>query len=90
VATCQGWPWWATTTVWAVGSWHRPSPSAYLTAARHWDGTSWRHTPTPSMGDEPRLNGADALADGLVWAVGQVYEGGQFRTLTMRICSGRS
>jgi hypothetical protein len=60
----------ATNDVWAVG-FTGPENDRSKTLVMHYDGTSWKKSPSPSVGSgASELNGVVALAPNDVWAVG--------------------
>ena len=63
--------------VWAVG--HADSNSGSASLTLHWDGSVWRHVPSPSPGSAGNnLSGVAAVSANDIWAVGE-QSGGQTR-----------
>jgi hypothetical protein len=57
------------TDIWTVG-FEFTFANGYLPLTEHWDGTSWRRFPVPTLPDYTFLYGVDAVSADDVWAVG--------------------
>jgi hypothetical protein len=62
------------TDIWAAGA-HHNGTDVWQTTAMHWDGTSWRIVPTPSIGPISSLNALAAISPNDVWAAGESSTG---------------
>jgi hypothetical protein len=70
--------------VWAVG-YKTFGNRATETLVLHYDGTSWRQVPTPTLGNgENVLTSVSAASADNVWAAGYYVDGPQYKTLTLR------
>lgn len=70
--------------LWAVGGKARPaSPYKSKPLAMHWNGSSWSVVGTPKVkhSAHTRLDDVAAISPRNVWAVGNRYAGGHYRTL---------
>jgi hypothetical protein len=65
----------STDEVWAAGT------LSIGTVVARWNGSAWITIPTPDPGDGGNLNDIDAASPAMLWAAGDVYAGGNFRTL---------
>ncbi|GLF92652.1 hypothetical protein [Streptomyces yaizuensis] len=69
--------------VWAVGGTF--SREKAVPVALHYDGSAWKRTDLPAIGERARLNGVAAAPDGTVWAVGEIAaRGGPSTGLALR------
>ncbi len=61
----------ASNDVWAVGAWQSRIGFPFSPPIEHWDGSSWTHTPLPSLPEATVLASVSGTATDDVWAVGR-------------------
>ena len=67
--------------VWAVGYYNNPGPAQTL--VEHWDGTGWKHVPSPTPCPDIGLNGVAAASSSSAWAAGGCNKNSMTRTVIL-------
>src|SRR5712692_934120 len=73
------------TNAWAVGTYN--NGTAEQTLVERWNGTRWKHVPSPNPGGPTHANflsGVAATSSTNAWAVGSYFNGTSFQTLVER------
>jgi hypothetical protein len=69
---------------WAVGDYG--SGHISRTLIEHWNGTAWKHVPSPNPSSSDHLTAVAAASSTNVWAVGYSINGTAYQTLALHCC----
>jgi len=67
---------------WAVGRWRDIGATSHAFAI-HWDGSSWTHVPTPTLGTDETLWDVEGASSDNVWSVGSFFNGNEYEITTL-------
>jgi len=77
----------SSTNAWAVGSYF--NGTSFQTLVERWNGTRWKHVPSPNPGGPTNTNGLSGVAatsSTNIWAVGRYFNGTADQTLALHCC----